>query len=109
MKYQAPTFSLGGWLEGSVGGWWWGGGWQVGRSWNWVGGGGVGSGYVSSGGGGWVALVVRVGEVGWVVRGGGGGVNIMKDLKYEHESIFVNQMGRLCGGAHEISGIPAPL
>ena len=45
---------------------------------------------------GWVVLGwVRVGGVsgegwggGWVVRGGGGGVNIMKDLKYEHESIF---------------------
>ena len=52
----------------------------------------------------------------------------MKDLKYDHQSIFplcgrvklnfrnryrnhifVYQMGRLCGGAHEILGIPAPL
>ena len=54
--------------------------------------------------------------------------NLMKDLKYEHQSIFslwggsnliletgtenqifVYQMGRLCEGAHEISGIKAPL
>ena len=26
-----------------------------------------------------------------------------------HSCIFAYQMGRLCGGAHEISGIPAPL
>ena len=26
-----------------------------------------------------------------------------------HTCIFVYQMDRLCGGAHEISGIPAPL
>ena len=55
-------------------------------------------------------------------------VDLMKDLKYEHQSIFpwgvrvklnfrdryrnhifVYQIGTLCEGAHEISGIPAPL
>ena len=54
--------------------------------------------------------------------------DFMKDLKYEHQSnflsgegsnlilgtgtknqTFVYRMGRLCGGAHEISGIKAPL
>ena len=43
-------------------------------------------------GGSMVGLVVRGGVMEWVVwwmvRGGGGWVNIMKDLKYEHESIF---------------------
>ena len=53
--------------------------------------------------------------------------DLMKDLKYEHQSIFpcgggsnlilgtdtknqifVYQMGRLCGEAHEISGIKVP-
>ena len=36
--------------------------------------------------GGWVdgGGIGGVGGEGWVVRGGGGGVNIIKDLKYEH-------------------------
>ena len=37
-----------------------------------------------------------------------GGLNLILGTVRENQ-IFVYQMGRLCGGAHEISGIPAPL
>ena len=84
MKYQALRphfFSVDGWLEGSRDGWWWGW-WGLGEWW-W---GGLGWNC------GWVGLVVRGGGgwwlIWWMVRGGIGWVNIMKDLKYEHESIF---------------------
>ena len=42
---------------------------------------------------------------GW--GGVGGTIGLLVPLM--HTCIFVYQMGRLCGGAHEISGIPAPL
>ena len=38
----------------------------------------------------------------------GGGLNLILGTGRENQ-IFVYQMGRLCGGAHEISGIPASL
>ena len=38
----------------------------------------------------------------------GGGSNLILGTGTENQ-IFVYQMGRLCGGAHEISGIKAPL
>ena len=38
----------------------------------------------------------------------GGGSNLILGTGMENQ-IFVYQMGRLCGGAHEISGIKAPL
>ena len=40
--------------------------------------------------------------------GGGGGSNLILGRGTENQ-IFVYLMGRLCGGAHEISGIKAPL
>ena len=82
MKYQALRphfFSVGGLLEGSWCGLVGGGGM----------GGSMGGGVVGEWG---VGLVVRGwgDEVGGLVggKGWGGWVNIMKDLKYEHESIF---------------------
>ena len=38
----------------------------------------------------------------------GGGSNLILGTGTENQ-IFVYRMGRLCGGAHEISGIEAPL
>ena len=38
----------------------------------------------------------------------GGGSNLLLGTGMENQ-IFVYQMGRLCGGAYEISGIKAPL
>ena len=38
----------------------------------------------------------------------GGGSNLILGIGTENH-IFVYQMGRLCGGAHEISGIKAPI
>ena len=37
-----------------------------------------------------------------------GGSNLILGIGTENH-VFVYQMGTLCGGAHEISGIPAPL
>ena len=45
-------------------------------------------------GGGWVVLRVSL---------------VLFLFSLMHTCIFVYQMGRLCGGAHEISGIPATL
>ena len=38
----------------------------------------------------------------------GGGSNLILETGMENQ-IFVYQMGRLCGGAHEISGNKSPL
>ena len=39
----------------------------------------------------------------------GGGSNLILGTGTENQIFIVYRMGRLCGGAHEISGIKAPL
>ena len=39
----------------------------------------------------------------------GGGSNLILGTGTENQIFIFYQMGRLCGGAHEISGIKAPL
>ena len=39
----------------------------------------------------------------------GGGSNLILEAGMKNQIFIVYQMGRLCGGAHEISGIKAPL